>query len=140
MLAIRCLKLAGLYLVLGMSLGIGMGIARNFSLAPVHAHINLLGWVSLGLAAAVFKLWPQAARTRLATAYFWTYNLSLPVAMASLAVELSGYRAIVPLVAASHMVLWLGGLMFVINLFLTFRAGAATAATAAVTTPGWESG
>lgn len=33
----------------GMGLGIWMGIAHDFTLAPVHAHINLLGWVTLSL-------------------------------------------------------------------------------------------
>lgn len=33
----------------GIGLGIWMGIAHDFTLAPVHAHINLLGWVTLSL-------------------------------------------------------------------------------------------
>lgn len=33
----------------GMGLGIWMGVAHDFTLAPVHAHINLLGWVTLSL-------------------------------------------------------------------------------------------
>lgn len=33
----------------GMGLGIYMGIAKDFTLAPVHAHINLVGWVTLSL-------------------------------------------------------------------------------------------
>lgn len=33
----------------GMALGIFMGIARDFTLAPAHAHLNLLGWVTLAL-------------------------------------------------------------------------------------------
>jgi hypothetical protein len=32
-----------------MSLGIWMGMNENFTLAPAHAHINLLGWVTLSL-------------------------------------------------------------------------------------------
>ncbi len=30
----------------GMGLGIFMGISHDFSLTPVHAHVNLLGWVT----------------------------------------------------------------------------------------------
>lgn len=32
-----------------MCLGFYMGIIHDFTLAPVHAHMNLLGWVSLFL-------------------------------------------------------------------------------------------
>ncbi|MGE0283679.1 MAG: hypothetical protein AB7P20_24110 [Rhizobiaceae bacterium] len=35
--------------LMGMSLGIVMGIRQDFSLAPAHAHLNLLGWVTMAL-------------------------------------------------------------------------------------------
>lgn len=124
MLATRCLKLAGMYLVCGLSLGIAMGIAHNFALIPVHAHINLLGWTSLAIAAAVFRLWPQAGRTFLADAFFWVYNLCLPVAMTSLGLLLSGYKSalIEPLVIVSHLGVWLGGVLFAVNLIRSAAA------------------
>ena len=40
-------------LVVGVALGIGMGIAHDFQLAPVHAHANLVGWASLALMGVV---------------------------------------------------------------------------------------
>ncbi|HWM67548.1 MAG TPA: hypothetical protein VNO35_13260 [Steroidobacteraceae bacterium] len=124
MLSTRCLKLAGLNLVLGMSLGIFMGITHNFSLAPVHAHTNLLGWATLALAAVVFRLWPQTAVTRLAHAFFWTYNLSLPVAMVSLGLRLTGYDfvGLVPVVISALLGVWLGAVLFVANLFWSIPA------------------
>jgi hypothetical protein len=33
----------------GMGLGIFMGIVQDFTLAPSHAHVNLLGWVTMAL-------------------------------------------------------------------------------------------
>ena len=59
MLAIRCIRIAGVYLLVGMVMGIVMGATENFALRPVHAHVNLLGWVGLALAACVFRLWPE---------------------------------------------------------------------------------
>lgn len=35
--------------LVGMSLGIVMGVRQDFSLAPAHAHLNLLGWVTMAL-------------------------------------------------------------------------------------------
>jgi hypothetical protein len=122
MLSIRCLKLAGLYLVLGMSLGLFMGATGNFQLAPVHAHINLLGWVTLAIASGVFKLWPQTAQTRLANAFFWIYGLSLPVAMVALILLLRGHTGVVPLLSLSELGGWLGGVLFVVNLFRALPA------------------
>jgi hypothetical protein len=48
-LAYFCFIAAALAALSGMSLGIWMGIHEDFTLAPVHAHINLLGWVTLCL-------------------------------------------------------------------------------------------
>jgi hypothetical protein len=129
MLSARCLKLAGLYLVLGTSLGIFMGVTGNFSLAVVHAHTNLLGWATLALAAVVFRLWPQTAVTRLAQIFFWIYNLCLPVAMASLGLHLTQHDFVwlMPVVISAHLGVWLGAVLFVVNLFWSIPANAESA-------------
>ena len=74
-MTVRLIKLAVVYLVIGMTLGVGMGMSHNFLFRSVHAHVNLLGWASLALAALVFHVFPETARTRLATVWFWTYNV-----------------------------------------------------------------
>ena len=57
----RFLQLAVVLALVGMGLGIGMGISQNFQLQPVHAHINLLGWVSMTLYGLVYRVVPKAA-------------------------------------------------------------------------------
>jgi hypothetical protein len=89
-MTIRLIKLAVLYLVLGMTIGIGMGISNDFLLRPVHAHVNLLGFAVLAVAAFVFHAFPDLARTRLATAWFWLYNIAMPVGLGALALVLNG--------------------------------------------------
>jgi hypothetical protein len=44
------LKLSVVYLIIGISMGIAMGASQNFTLRPVHAHVNLLGWTTMALA------------------------------------------------------------------------------------------
>jgi len=44
-----CFLVATLAALGGMALGIFMGIAQDFTLAPAHAHLNLLGWVTMAL-------------------------------------------------------------------------------------------
>lgn len=58
--------LAASMLVAGVGMGIYMGIAHDFSLAPIHAHINLVGWVSLALFGIVYRLYPELQERRLA--------------------------------------------------------------------------
>ena len=44
-----CFVVASLAALGGMSLGVWMGMSENFTLAPAHAHLNLLGWVTMSL-------------------------------------------------------------------------------------------
>ncbi len=60
------LILAALCLITGVMMGIGMGIAHDFQFAPVHAHLNLLGWTSLALFGLTYKVYPALAQSRLA--------------------------------------------------------------------------
>ncbi|MBL6455203.1 hypothetical protein JMJ55_07705 [Belnapia sp. T6] len=56
---------AALCLVTGTALGIAMGIAHDFHLAPVHAHLNLVGWTTLALMGLSYRAWPQLSESRI---------------------------------------------------------------------------
>lgn len=84
-LDLKFLFLAAIYLVGGVGLGIYMGISDDLMLAPVHAHLNLLGWVSCAIFGLFYRLYPQAAGTLTARAHFLlsvTSALVLPVGIA----------------------------------------------------------
>jgi hypothetical protein len=111
---LKFLVLAALMLVVGVGLGIHMGIAHDFLLAPVHAHINLVGWASLALFGIVYRLYPEMAQSRLAGLHF---ILAAPAAvMFPLGIALS-ILAERPLVAIVASLLWFAGvLLFLANL------------------------
>ncbi|HYD95829.1 MAG TPA: hypothetical protein VEC01_10930 [Noviherbaspirillum sp.] len=115
------LKLAVLYLIVGVGLGIAMGASENFTMRPVHAHINLLGWTTMALAGLVYSVFPEAGASRLAKIHFWLNNISLPVMAIALALVLSGARQVVPVLAASEILAAAGILVFAANIFLNLR-------------------
>ncbi len=59
------LRFAIIFAITGMALGIYMGVAQDHSLTPVHAHINLVGWVSMFLAGLFYRAYPKC-ETKLA--------------------------------------------------------------------------
>jgi cbb3-type cytochrome oxidase subunit 1 len=118
---LRFLKIAVVYLLIGAILGLGMGIAQNFALVPVHAHVLLLGWASLALAGLVYHLYPAASTTRLARIHFWLHNLGLPVFMVTLGLLLTGREALVPVVAASASVVLIGLAIFATNVLVYIK-------------------
>lgn len=51
-------RAAALLALSGMGWGIAMAMSGDHATAPGHAHLNLLGWVSLFLMAGFYRLYP----------------------------------------------------------------------------------
>ncbi len=114
------LLLAALSLLAGVGMGIWMGIAHDFQLAPVHAHLNLLGWASLALFGLTYRAWPEMAASRLATLHF---ALTAPAAVVfPVGIALS-MRGITIVVAIAASLAWFAG----VALFLAGLVRLATA-------------
>ncbi len=111
-------RLAAVYLVVAIALGIAMGASGNFALRPVHAHVSLLGWTGLALAGLIYRAFPAAGASRLAAVHFWLFNLALPPMMGALAALLLGRPQALPVLVASQFVVAAGLLAFVANVFL----------------------
>jgi hypothetical protein len=111
---LKFLLLAAIMLTAGVGLGIRMGIVHDFSLAPVHAHINLVGWASLALFGIVYRLYPAMATSRLAGLHFILAAPSAVMFPVGIALSILAER---PLVAIVASLLWFAGvLLFLANL------------------------
>ena len=123
-MGLNLLRIAVVYLFVGALMGLAMGITQKFVLAPVHAHLLLLGWASLALAGVVYHLYPPASATRLARLHFWLHNLGLPVFMIGLALLLTGTEAGMPITAAGAIVVLIGLALFTTNVMLNAKPAA----------------
>jgi cbb3-type cytochrome oxidase subunit 1 len=113
----RLIKIATVYFVIGVLLGLYMSITEKMTFSPVHTHVNLLGWASLALAGLVYAAFPGAAETTLAKFHFWLHNIGLPVMMISLAFFLTGSSWATPIIAVGGVLTVLGVILFAINIF-----------------------
>ena len=57
---------AVVFAIAGMIWGLVMAISENHAAMPAHAHLNLLGWVSLFLFGVFYQLHPAIDRARTA--------------------------------------------------------------------------
>lgn len=121
-IARRCLQLSLLYLLVGITIGIGMGATQDFTLRPVHAHVNLLGWTTLALAGLAYGVFPALAASRLAAVQFWLHNLSLPVMMVALSLVLLGKTQAVPALIVGEFTMAGAIVALTINVFINLRA------------------
>jgi len=109
---VKLIKIGIVYLLVGMGLGVYMGAAKDFSMHPVHAHINLLGWTLLGISGLIFHVFPQLEQSVLAKIYFWLYNVSVPLTLVSLALFLTGNVAIDPVLGLGSVLITVSAACF----------------------------
>ena len=121
----RFILIAVTYLLVGAALGVYMGATRAFQFAPVHAHLNLLGWVSMALAGLIYDRFPQAGGSRLGTVHFWMHNLVLPLSMIALFASIAGAAVPDAVMAVFAILMWLTLLCFAVNLYLNVKSSAA---------------
>jgi hypothetical protein len=110
------LRLGVLALIVGVSLGMWMGANEDFTLRPIHAHINLIGWASMMLMGFFYRLLPHAAG-RLAWIQLCVFTLGFILMMTGLSAMLLGNEALLPLLMAGELLTGLGILLFAVILF-----------------------
>lgn len=120
-------RAACLFAIAGIGMGVGMGASHDHTLMPVHAHLNLLGWVSLFLFGVYYRLHPALETRTLALVQVGLWSAGtvlLTVAVAGLHL---GYAAFEPLAALASLVV-----LAAIGLFtvLVFRSDAPAPAVA----------
>jgi hypothetical protein len=100
-----CFIVGALAALGGMSLGIFMGISQDFSLTPAHAHLNLLGWVTMSLYGLYYRGAPSAVG-RLAWVQVGAAILGFPAMTGGLTLMLSGivsHEVAEPLIVAGSL-------------------------------------
>lgn len=113
-LDLKFLVLGAAMLVCGVGLGIYMGVAHDFQLSPVHAHTNLVGFVSMTLFGVVYRLFPALQQRRMAKAHFL---LAAPAAVAfpfGIGLAMLAQQPLLAIVAA--LVWFVGAVLFLIQL------------------------
>jgi hypothetical protein len=102
------------YVLTGMFWGMHMGEAQDFAMAPAHAHLNLLGWVTMGLYGTFYALTQRTMSARLAWANFAISALGVLVMIPSLALYLGhgNEPTYVPGIVVGEVLTVLGMLVF----------------------------
>ena len=122
-LSYRFFRLAVLYFVTGVTLGLYMAASHDYRMHPVHAHLNLLGWVTLSLFGLYYRGMPAMAETRLAQIHFWIYVPAHLVQMILLFTLFLGHPEVEPALAVASMLVGVGVLCFAAVVWRGTRRG-----------------
>jgi hypothetical protein len=108
-------------LLVGMVAGVVMGIREDFTLAPAHAHLNLVGGVLLFLFGLYYRLVPAAGASTLAKAQGWLHiigSVLFPVGVAIVVLKGTSFIA-APIVGSLIVVVAMA--LFTVIVFRTSR-------------------
>ena len=112
-------RLAVLCVLAGMLWGIHMAVSDDHSAFPAHAHLNLLGWVSLFLFGLYYRLHPVLERDRRAHIQVWSWLVGTVVMAIGVAMIHTGNASGEPLAAGGSIIVLASMLLFA---WMVFRA------------------
>ncbi len=107
-----CFQAAVLLAVIGMAWGIHMAMSEDHTAMPAHAHLNLLGWVSLFLFGIFYHLHPATDRSRTALVQAWVWIIGTVVQAVGVTLVLKGNAAGEPIAGTSSLVVLADMLLF----------------------------
>lgn len=111
-------RMAVFFALIGILMGIGMAMSQNHSISPAHAHLNLLGWVSLFLIGVFYRLHPALDASRLAVIQVWIWIVGTVILTVGVTAIYAGYPSADPVAAIGSLIVLAGILLFA---FLVFR-------------------
>ena len=109
-------------LLIGMLAGVAMGIQQDFTLAPAHAHLNLVGGVLLFLFGLYYRLIPEAGSSMLAKVQGWLHIAGAILFPAGIAIVVLKGTAFIAAPIAGSLIMVAAMALFAVIVFRTSRA------------------
>lgn len=119
---------ATLYVTAGMIWGIVMAASGDHSLYPAHAHLNLVGWVTMALFGVYYHLVPRAAEHWLAKVHFIVATAGVVIMVPGIVMALQNDEETFAKIGS---ILTLLSMLIFVATVLRTRAASATAAARA---------
>lgn len=114
-------------ILIGVSLGIWMGKEQNFTLSPVHAHLNLVGFVLPFLFGFFYRAFPAVGGGLIGKLHLGLTVLGVLLMIPSLAMMLLGDATVVPFLIGGEAFFALGLLIFAVQVYRATGAAPAPA-------------
>ena len=115
---------AVVFVIAGMIWGIIMAISEDHSAMSAHAHLNLLGWVSLFLFGIYYRLHPSLEGARSAIVQVWVWIAGTIILAIGVGLVQTGHAIGDPIAAVASVAVLLDMLLFAWLVFRGERADA----------------
>lgn len=120
---------ASIYILIGVNWGLYMSITHEFVTAPAHAHLNLLGWVSMSLMGGFYALLGKDTPPWLVKTNFILMNVGVIGMITGLGLyftQTATIEQLVPLITVGELAIISGFISFAAAVFLSLKLRAAS--------------
>lgn len=124
---------AAFYAMVGVGWGLAMGATKNHATYSAHAHLNLLGWLSLAMMGTFYATVGQGVSNKVKAVNFALTNFGVLLMIPGLFMYLgeAGPPAVFgPMISVGSMLVAAGFLVFGVTAILSLFRGSANAASA----------
>ena len=121
MLDLLMMRAGVMFLVVGMVWGIEMGIRQDFSMAPAHAHFNLVGGVLLFVFGLYYRMVPAARDSTLAKWQSGLHILGALLFPVGVAVVIKKGESFIVLPIIGSLIVLVATALFALIVFRTSR-------------------
>jgi hypothetical protein len=104
------------FLLVGLCLGMRMGMSQDFTLTPVHTHLNLAGGVLMFVAGLFYAQRPEIPRWAVTT-HYWLHLVGAILLVAGIYGAVTHAAWYGPVVGAGATGVFLAMLLFAWNVF-----------------------
>ena len=118
----RMMRAGVIFLLLGMIWGIEMGIRQEFSMAPAHAHFNLVGGLLLFVVGLYYRVVPAARDSALAKWQSWLHIAGAVLFPVGVAIVIKKGEAFIILPIIGSLIVVAAIVLFAVIVFRTSRA------------------
>jgi len=101
----------------GMAMGIAMAATHDHSVFPAHAHLNLLGWVSLFLIGIYYRFNPSLDMSRAGLVQVVVWILGTIILTIGVAAIYLGHPAAEPVAIVGSLIIFADMLFFAVLVF-----------------------
>ena len=112
------------YLIIGICFGIYMGGSGDHTMAPLHAHINLVGFTLMTVFGILYRVFPETGLSSLARLHFWLHLGGSVILLVMLYLLFSGRiedESMFPLAAIAEIAILLGVILYAYNVLKNLK-------------------
>lgn len=114
--------------IFGMALGLYMAVSDVHILMPVHAHMNVIGWLSFFAIGLYYRAHPEAAVGPLPLAQYWFLLIGILLMIVSLSFLLLTADAFWgPIAGLSGVLMLIGMILFAVTVYTSSEGRTARA-------------